>query len=388
MATIEYRNVKKVFGDDTVALEDFSLKVEDGEFVVIVGPSGCGKSTALRMLAGLESVTGGEVLIDDEVVNDLTPQERDIAMVFQNYALYPHKTVRANMDFPLRMMGIEKEEREKRIAKTADILDITDYLDRKPKQLSGGQRQRAAMGRALVRDPKVSLLDEPLSNLDAKLRVEIRAEMADLQEKIGLTTVYVTHDQVEAMTLGHRVAVLSQGRLQQCAPPQEIYDHPANLFVATFIGSPRMNVFKATLGRENDGYTLSFGDHILPFQSGRPGDDTDQLEELIDKPVLAGFRPEAFCPADEVDESRRIQGKVENAEALGHELIVYFDAGVEIHLPPEVQAREKDESRRGKQERALVARLPSARPPKSGDDITLGLNTDQVYLFDPDGRAL
>jgi multiple sugar transport system ATP-binding protein len=386
MAEIEFRNVKKVFPGDTVALEDFNLKVADGEFVVIVGPSGCGKSTALRVLAGLESATDGELRIGGEVVNDRTPQERNIAMVFQNYALYPHKTVRANMDFPLRMMGVSGEEREKRIEKTAEILGLTDYLDRKPKQLSGGQRQRAAMGRALVRDPLVSLMDEPLSNLDAKLRVEIRAEMADLQREIGITTVYVTHDQVEAMTLGDRVAVLKGGRLQQCDPPQVIYDHPANVFVATFIGSPRMNVLPAKLRKEDDRFVVEFGDYSMCFDPERY-EDRESIERQVDKKVLAGFRPEAFCRAEEVDEDFRIKGKVQTAEALGHERIVYFDAPVEIYLPPGV-SRKAGESERGKQERSLIARLPAGEAPEAGEEIELGLKVDAIHLFDENGEAL
>ncbi|MFW5874169.1 MAG: ABC transporter ATP-binding protein [Verrucomicrobiota bacterium] len=386
MAEIEFRKVKKIFPGNTVALEDFSLKVADGEFVVIVGPSGCGKSTALRILAGLESATEGELRIDGELVNDRTPQERNIAMVFQNYALYPHKTVRANMDFPLRMMGLAQEEREKRIEKTAEILGLANYLDRKPKQLSGGQRQRAAMGRALVRDPLVSLMDEPLSNLDAKLRVEIRAEMADLQREIGITTVYVTHDQVEAMTLGDRVAVLSDGRLQQCAPPQEIYEHPANVFVATFIGSPRMNVLPAKLRQKGGDLAVEFGDHFLRFEPRRH-EDRDPIENQVDKDVLAGFRPEAFCRADEVEEAFRLKGTVQTAEALGHERIVYFDASVEVYLPPGV-SRKSEQSERGKQERSLIARLPAGEVPEAGDEIELGLKTDEIYLFDEEGGAL
>ncbi|MGD8396976.1 MAG: ABC transporter ATP-binding protein, partial [Candidatus Eiseniibacteriota bacterium] len=232
MATVELREVTKVFDGDVTAVDRLSLALEDGELLVLVGPSGCGKSTALRLVAGLETATAGEIRIDGEVVNGLAPQERDIAMVFQNYALYPHKTVRGNLAFPLRMMRMERAERERRIARTAGLLGLEPLLERRPRQLSGGQRQRVAMGRALVRDPRVFLLDEPLSNLDAKLRVEIRAEIAELQRRIGITTLYVTHDQVEAMTLGDRVAVLRDGRLQQVDDAQTLYDAPANVFVA------------------------------------------------------------------------------------------------------------------------------------------------------------
>ncbi|MFP4351380.1 MAG: ABC transporter ATP-binding protein [Puniceicoccaceae bacterium] len=386
MSEIEFENVKKVFSGGTVALEDFNLKVSDGEFVVIVGPSGCGKSTALRILAGLESVSGGRVRIGGEVVNDRTPQERNIAMVFQNYALYPHKTVRGNMEFPLRMMGVAPGERKKRIRRTAEMLGLAEYLDRKPKELSGGQRQRAAMGRALVRDPLVSLMDEPLSNLDAKLRVEIRAEIADLQREIGITTVYVTHDQIEAMTLGDRVAVLADGRLQQCAPPQVIYDHPANVFVATFIGSPRMNVLPARLRKEDGRFVIEFGDYSMGFDPRRHK-DRGPLERHVGRNVLAGFRPEAFRPAGEVGGDHRIRGRVRTTEALGHERIVYFDASVETYLPPGV-SRKSEESERGGQERSLVARLPAGEGAEPGGEIELGLRVDEIHLFDEDGGAL
>ncbi|MFP4357159.1 MAG: ABC transporter ATP-binding protein [Puniceicoccaceae bacterium] len=386
MSEIEFENVKKVFSGGTVALEDFNLKVSDGEFVVIVGPSGCGKSTALRILAGLESVSGGTVRIGGEVVNDRTPQERNIAMVFQNYALYPHKTVRGNMEFPLRMMGVAPGERKKRIRRTAEMLGLAEYLDRKPKELSGGQRQRAAMGRALVRDPLVSLMDEPLSNLDAKLRVEIRAEIADLQREIGITTVYVTHDQIEAMTLGDRVAVLADGRLQQCAPPQVIYDHPANVFVATFIGSPRMNVLPARLRKEDGRFVIEFGDYSMGFDPRRHK-DRGPLERHVGRNVLAGFRPEAFRPAGEVGGDHRIRGRVRTTEALGHERIVYFDASVETYLPPGV-SRKSEESERGGQERSLVARLPAGEGAEPGGEIELGLRVDEIHLFDEDGGAL
>jgi len=386
MSEIEFENVKKVFPGNSVALEDFNLKVSDGEFVVIVGPSGCGKSTALRILAGLESVSEGKVRIDGEVVNDRTPQERNIAMVFQNYALYPHKTVRANMDFPLRMMGVALDDRTQRIEKTADMLGLNDYLDRKPKELSGGQRQRAAMGRALVRDPLVSLMDEPLSNLDAKLRVEIRAEMADLQREIGITTVYVTHDQIEAMTLGDRVAVLADGRLQQCDPPQVIYDHPSNVFVATFIGSPRMNVLPSQLRKKGDRFAIEFGDYSMCFDPERY-QEREAIEQQVGNKVLAGFRPEAFCPPEQVDASLRIKGKVQTAEALGYERIVYFDASVETYLPPGM-SRKSEESERGKQERSLIARMPPGHAPATGEVIELGLKVNEIHLFNEDGEAL
>lgn len=389
MAEVEFSNIQKTFPGDAVALEEFNLKVEDGEFLVIVGPSGCGKSTALRIVAGLDLPSSGEILIGGKSVNALTPQERNIAMVFQNYALYPHKTVRDNLDFPLRMMGLSGEERNQRIEKTAGILGLQNYLDRKPRQLSGGQRQRAAMGRALVRDPVVFLMDEPLSNLDAKLRVEIRAEMADLQREIGITTIYVTHDQVEAMTLGDRVAVLKEGRLQQVDPPQHLYDHPANVFVATFIGSPRMNVFRTRLEKEDDRYTIDIGGQKMDFQSERHGEQNDRIEQHVGQEVLAGFRPEAFQKPDAVDERYRLKGQIETIEALGHEMIVYFESPVEIYLPAEVGKKQQDGGERSKQEQSLVARLPvHGQTPQAGQEIELGLATDQIYLFDADGEQI
>ena len=249
MANITYDQMRKVYPDGTEAIPGFDLDVEDGEFMVFVGPSGCGKSTALRMTAGLEEITGGRIYIGDDVVNGKSPQDRDIAMVFQDYALYPHMTVAQNMGFALRMMKLPKDEVNRRVGEAADRLSLTALLDRRPKNLSGGQRQRVAMGRAIVRQPKAFLMDEPLSNLDAKLRVQMRAEIAALQRQLGVTTLYVTHDQVEAMTMGDRVAVMKNGRLMQCAPPQELYDDPANVFVAGFIGSPKMNLFQSVLQR-------------------------------------------------------------------------------------------------------------------------------------------
>src|SRR6478609_206397 len=260
MASITYQKMKKVYDDGTEAIPGMDLEVRDGEFMVFVGPSGCGKSTALRMTAGLEDISGGRLLIGDQVVNNKSPQERDIAMVFQDYALYPHMTVGQNMGFALKMMRIPKDEIRKRVQQAADRLSLTALLDRKPKNLSGGQRQRVAMGRAIVRQPQAFLMDEPLSNLDAKLRLQMRAEIDALQHQLGVTTLYVTHDQTEAMTMGDRVAVMKNGRLMQCASPQELYDDPANVFVAGFIGSPKMNLFTSTLVHDPDGSArLSFG---------------------------------------------------------------------------------------------------------------------------------
>ncbi|HVM19034.1 MAG TPA: sn-glycerol-3-phosphate ABC transporter ATP-binding protein UgpC, partial [Egibacteraceae bacterium] len=263
MARLQLDGVWKRYPDGTEAVKDLNLDIDDGEFVILVGPSGCGKSTALRMVAGLEEISEGQLVIGDKVVNDLTPKERDIAMVFQSYALYPHMSVADNMGFALKLAKVPKEEIRKRVEEAAEILDLTEYLDRKPRALSGGQRQRVAMGRAIVRSPSAFLMDEPLSNLDAKLRVQMRAEIAQLQDRLGVTTLYVTHDQIEAMTMGDRVAVLKRGELQQAAPPQELYDNPRNLFVAGFIGSPAMNIARGTLTTDNGTSKVQIGDFTL-----------------------------------------------------------------------------------------------------------------------------
>src|SRR5436189_1747817 len=280
MATIELDRISKVFGNDVVAVDDVSLRVEDGEFMVLVGPSGCGKSTILRMIAGLEEVTAGEIEIGDEQVTDLEPKSRDIAMVFQNYALYPHMTVEQNLGFGLKLQHLPKTEREERVHDAATILGLQDMMTRKPSELSGGQRQRVAIGRAMVREPKAFLMDEPLSNLDAKLRVQMRGQLMLLHERLKTTTVYVTHDQVEAMTLGERVAVLRDGVLQQVDTPQQLYRHPANLFVAAFIGSPPMNLVEASI----EGGRIRFGDFDLPLAPEHPSD-------LEGSKVILGIRP-------------------------------------------------------------------------------------------------
>jgi len=386
MATVQLRSVDKVFPDGTRAVRGLSLDVPDGEFVVLVGPSGCGKSTILRMLAGLEEVSRGEILIDGRSVNHLPPQKRNTAMVFQNYALYPHKTVRQNLGFPLRMMKVPRDERNERIAQVAEMLGLTPWLDRRPKQLSGGQRQRVAMGRAMVRDPAVFLLDEPLSNLDAKLRVQVRAEIAALQRRMRTTTVYVTHDQVEAMTLGDRVAVLRDGQLQQVGTGRELYRRPANVFVAGFIGSPGMNVFGARLHRgEGETFRLEFGDDRLAVHAhvlARCG----RVEDLLDEPLLAGLRPEAFSPAAKGSGPNRVRVRVASSEALGHENIIYFDSPVRMHGQETTAAgagREEDSAGR------MAARLPAAgAPPAAADELTLAVDTGKLVLFDRQGVAL
>jgi multiple sugar transport system ATP-binding protein len=314
MAQLELSHVSKTFGD-FYAVHDLNLKVGEGEFVVLVGPSGCGKTTALRMVAGLEEISEGEIRIGDRVVNDLAPRDRDIAMVFQNYALYPHKSVYDNLVFGLRMRKVPKEEQRRRVEEIARVLGLSDMLDRRPAQLSGGQRQRVAMGRAIVREPKAFLMDEPLSNLDAKLRVQMRAEISRIQQALHVTTLYVTHDQVEAMTMGDRVAVMRSGVLQQLDTPQQIYDAPANLFVASFLGSPPMNVFEARV--EAQGRRLVFGESELDL-SRRP------LPAYDGRRVAVGIRPEEVREASGWD-GARIRGRVLLVEALGAEQLVHIE---------------------------------------------------------------
>ena len=314
MASVEFRDVSKVFGDGTRAVDRLDLEIADGEFMVLVGPSGCGKTTALRMVAGLEPITDGTVRIGDRVVNDLSPKSRDIAMVFQSYALYPHLTVRDNVAFPLKMKRTPKDEIQRRVLEAARILDLEPLLGRKPRALSGGQRQRVAMGRAIVREPAVFLMDEPLSNLDAKLRVQMRADIKRIQVELGVTTIYVTHDQVEAMTMGHRVAVMRKGELQQVAPPQELYDRPVNLFVGGFIGSPAMNMLEARIERTNGGLAAVLGETRLALDDGtlsrRPA-----LQAYEGREVVLGIRPEDLDDAALAngDGLPRLRGRVAHA---------------------------------------------------------------------------
>ncbi len=380
MATIEFRDIEKIFDDGTQAVDDFSLNVQDGEFMVFVGPSGCGKSTLLRMLAGLEEITSGAILIGDNIVNDWTPQRRNIAMVFQNYALYPHMSVRRNLEFPLRMAKMPKSDRQRRVAETAELLGLTAYLERRPKQLSGGQRQRVAMGRAVVRKPSVFLMDEPLSNLDAKMRVQIRTEIAALQMRLGTTTIYVTHDQVEAMTLGTRVAILRDGILQQVAPPKTLYGRPANIFVASFLGNPGMSLFPANISRSAQGYPkLHVGEQQLELKT-----TASRAAELpIDQPLVAGLRPEALTP---VREGPQLSLRVETIESLGHEQLVYGQlpnanySGSESvdHLLQSI----------GHSTGQLIARLPVDYAVRPGNDLTVGIDERQLYFFNLEGKAL
>jgi multiple sugar transport system ATP-binding protein len=382
MSEIVFDEVTKRFPDGTEAVKQMSLDIPDGEFVILVGPSGCGKSTALRMIAGLEDISEGELKIDDQVVNDLAPKDRDIAMVFQNYALYPHMTVRENMAFPLKLADVPKEEIERKVGEAAETLDLTEYLDRRPANLSGGQRQRVAMGRAIVRDPKAYLMDEPLSNLDAKLRVQMRTEVARIQQRLGTTTVYVTHDQTEAMTLGDRVAVMRAGVLQQVGKPTELYGHPENLFVAGFIGSPAMNFVPGTLSGSQ--VRTPFGDLPVPDGVSRGGD----------REVIVGVRPEHLEDARVVDSEAKSHGatfkaRLDLVESLGAEYYAYFHlegTRVESEHLSEVAAdaglSEVPSAQAG--DTSLVARLNEMSEISEGDEVELWLDTRRIQLFDPD----
>ena len=330
MAEINIRGISKVYDGDVLAVDQVDLEIADQELLVLVGPSGCGKSTLLRMVAGLEEATEGSIEIGGRDVTHLPPKARDIAMVFQNYALYPHMSVRRNIGYPLRLAKVAKPELERRVGEVAALLQLDEVLDRRPSQLSGGQRQRVAMGRALIREPQAFLMDEPLSNLDAKLRVEMRAEIARLQRDLGVTTLYVTHDQVEAMTMGTRVAVLDKGRLQQIDTPQRIYDAPMNLFVATFIGSPAMNLFPARVARDDaGGFVLDLGTQRLPVDPAVLAAEpvfADNLAQRVDRRVMVGIRPEALDDAGlepAVPGDRVIEATVDLVESLGAELVVH-----------------------------------------------------------------
>jgi multiple sugar transport system ATP-binding protein len=356
MATVTYDSTSCVFpGSTTPAVDKLNLHIEDGEFLVLVGPSGCGKSTSLRMLAGLEEVDSGRILIGNKDVTGTEPKDRDIAMVFQNYALYPHMSVAENMGFALKLAGTPKAEIRQRVEETAKLLDLSQYLDRKPKALSGGQRQRVAMGRAIVRQPQVFLMDEPLSNLDAKLRVQTRTQIAQLQRRLGTTTVYVTHDQVEAMTMGDRVAVLKDGLLQQCASPRELYSRPANMFVAGFMGSPSMNLFTLPV---TDGGVL-FGETVIPVPRGA-------LAMAHDPEVVLGIRPEHLELSD-----RGIPMEVDVVEELGSDAYIYGRTTL-AGAPHEV-----------------VARADWRNPPQKGQQVRLHVDPSELHLFSAaDGRRL
>jgi multiple sugar transport system ATP-binding protein len=380
-------NVSKVYDEDVVAVRDMSLDIGDGEFVVFVGPSGCGKSTALRMIAGLEDVTRGKVFIGDNLVNDLPPRERDVAMVFQNYALYPHMNVRENMGFALKLKKMNKDEIDRRVEEAARILSIERFLDRKPKALSGGQRQRVALGRAIVREPSAFLMDEPLSNLDAKLRVQMRTEIGKLHDRIGTTTIYVTHDQTEAMTMADRIVLLKDGLVQQVATPHEMYDNPKNVFVAGFVGSPAMNFVRVRLEKENGGLAAVFGDVrvSLPKETIRRARD---IERFIGREVILGIRPEDLEDAsmtENVQGSTTLEVEPQMIESVGSEKYVYFalDRGLTAR-PPSIDMDGwvgwDDEASK----ELLVARVSPGSEAQRGYAVRLVLDSSKVHLFDPE----
>jgi multiple sugar transport system ATP-binding protein len=382
MAEIVLEHVNKNYPNGATAVKDLNITIADGEFLILVGPSGCGKTTTLNMIAGLDDITSGELRIGGERVNEKAPKDRDIAMVFQSYALYPHMTVRQNIAFPLTLAKMKKAEIAQKVSDTAKILDLTELLDRKPSQLSGGQRQRVAMGRAIVRHPKAFLMDEPLSNLDAKLRVQMRGEIARLQKRLGTTTVYVTHDQTEAMTLGDRVVVMHGGVAQQIGTPGELYERPANIFVAGFIGSPAMNFFPATL--TPTGLTLPFGEVML-----KP-----EVQQVIDAHptpanVIVGVRPEHLADATLIDGYQRIgalvfEVKVDLVESLGADKYVYFStSGWDVHAAQLDELAAESDAR----ENQFVARVPAASKAAIGQTLELAFDATNLAVFDADSGA-
>ncbi|MEJ0097711.1 MAG: sn-glycerol-3-phosphate ABC transporter ATP-binding protein UgpC [Bauldia sp.] len=401
MAEIKFEGVSKVYGDGTVAVDRLDLEMGDGEFVVLVGPSGCGKTTALRMLAGLEQISAGTITIGDRIVNDLEPGERDIAMVFQNYALYPHMSVRDNIAFSLLMQKRPKAEIDSRVRRIAEILGLSDQLDKKPAALSGGQRQRVAMGRAIIREPQAFLMDEPLSNLDANLRAQMRFEVARLQRELKATTLYVTHDQIEAMTMGDRVAILRHGVLQQLDKPQRVYDAPANLFVASFIGSPPMNIVQARLVQAKDGrLACEFGEQGAELPENalgrRPG-----LQRYLGRMIGVGLRPEhledaAF--ASGAAQTARIRGLVVHAEPLGSEVVAHVelaaspvvaDEMIEVVRDVDSSMVQRLETDARRQRAILVGRFDSASRVKAGETVEIAVDVGRLHFFDIDtGHAI
>ena len=395
MAGIVFEGVSKVYRDGTRAVDDLDLEIQDGEFLVLVGPSGCGKTSALRMVAGLEEISAGSIRIGDTVVNDLEPSERDIAMVFQNYALYPHMSVFENIAFPLRSRRLPRSEIRRRVERTAQVLGISEHLKRKPKMLSGGQRQRVAMGRAIVREPRAFLMDEPLSNLDAKLRMQMRAEISRLQLELGVTTIYVTHDQVEAMTMGSKIGVMRKGVLQQEGPPQEVYDEPVNLFVATFMGSPGMNLLRGQIVQGANGFACRLGAQELPLSSTlvsrRPG-----LADHRDRDVAVGIRPEHLKGHSNGQPTLRV--KVVLTEPLGAERLVHCSIDAQPVLTDDVLeiARDIDATTAadlatgsGDRQAQLIGRVDPTYAVEPGTTVDLGVDADRLQFFDlQSGAAL
>ncbi len=363
MASLSLKHIYKKYPGGVTAVSDFSLEIKDKEFLILVGPSGCGKTTTLRMIAGLEEITEGELFIGDRLVNDIAPKDRDIAMVFQNYALYPHMTVFDNMAFGLKLRKTPKEEIKRRVEEAARVLDITHLLDRRPKALSGGQKQRVALGRAIVREPKVFLLDEPLSNLAAKLRAQMRTELTKIHQKVGTTFVYVTHDQVEAMTMATRIVVMKDGLIQQVDTPQNLYDLPVNIFVAGFIGTPQMNFINCTLEQSGDNVYCKFGDVKLKLPAEKATNPA--LKDYIGKEVIIGVRPE--CLFDDVDKIEMLPEStfetfVEVTELMGAEIYLYLLSG----------------------EQPMVARVSARSTARAGDTIKIAIDTSRIHIFDKD----
>ena len=399
MAIVSFDHVRKVYPDGTVAVQDFTLDIADGELMVLVGPSGCGKTTALRMVAGLEEISAGEVRIGDEVVNGLPPRDRDVAMVFQNYALYPHKSIYENLAFPLRLRKLSKSDIDERVQRMARILELDEQLPRRPRQLSGGQRQRVAMGRAMIREPQAFLMDEPLSNLDAKLRTQMRAEIGLLHKEVSVTTIYVTHDQVEAMTLGQRVAVLRKGELLQVADPQELYTRPANLFVAGFIGSPAMNFFAGRVERSDGSTAVAFGDG----QRLTVDDDEDTLAgglaEHEGRDVVVGVRPEHLedaALASATPHERRLRGFVRLRELLGSEVVVHFEVEAAPVVTPETRDLAEDvdasalselDNLRAARRTSFVGRFAAEAPTEEETIAEIAVARGALRFFDPETGA-
>jgi multiple sugar transport system ATP-binding protein len=391
VAEVTFERVSKVYADGTRAVNELALEIVDGEFMVLVGPSGCGKTTALRMVAGLEEISEGVLRIGDRVVNYVPSRDRDIAMVFQSYALYPHLSVYENIAFGLKVKGLAKADIEQRVQRAAKILDLDPYLKRRPKALSGGQRQRVAMGRAIVREPSAFLMDEPLSNLDAKLRVQMRAEIAKVQQDLGTTTLYVTHDQVEAMTMGDRVAVMRKGELQQVATPQELYDHPVNLFVGGFIGSPAMNLLQATLVRDGDRLVARLSEgtdlELAPeLVAQRP-----TLERFEGRPLIVGIRPEHLedaAVAGEAPAGRRLRGTVALREALGSEIMMHLNVEAQPALTDEIRELAEDVGTEAPAaehpEAVLVGRFSARSRVAAGDRVEVVVDTTALHFFDPE----
>jgi multiple sugar transport system ATP-binding protein len=393
VASVSFERASKVYPDGTRAVSDLQLEIPDAQFMVLVGPSGCGKTTALRMLAGLESISEGVIRIGERVVNHVPSRDRDIAMVFQSYALYPHLSVFENIAFGLRVKKVPKDEIGRRVANAARILDLEPFLKRKPRALSGGQRQRVAMGRAIVREPQAFLMDEPLSNLDAKLRVQMRAEIAGLQHDLGVTTIYVTHDQVEAMTMGDRVAVMRKGELQQVDEPQTLYERPVNLFVGGFIGSPAMNMIEATLARRNGGYVVSAGSSTLALDDETLAAHPD-LPSFDGREVIVGIRPEHLedaALAPDTPQDRRLRGPVVLREALGSEIMVHFEIDAKAAMTEHVRELAEDtdavavsEMTKEQARTTIVGRFGARSDVREGRTAEVAVDTRSLHFFDPE----